>query len=417
MAEPIFRQAALDRMASPERLDAPLRLVSRPQWLILATVAVAIVAAGIWAAVAQVPIKVAANGILIDRSGLVEIVAGDAGRLQTLTIAPGDVVEAGRVVATLGRSEMARQLTDAEDQLAAAEERLARLKQFYDEQEKRESAAENERRVTIQQTQAALNDRLTSLEEKERRVSGLVKQGLARQDALIETQIEIADARERLSGLGDDLTAMGVAAAQRQSRASLAMLDEQRGVDEARRTAERLRSNLTEQQSVRATSEGQVTELRVAVGDVVAAGSPLATLAPINRGDTTQALLYVPAADGKRIRAGMPAEIVPSTVERERYGHMIGEVASVSPLPATAAGMRRVLRNDELVSQMLAGGAPIEVRVDLMRDTKTRTGFAWSSSHGPSGGTSVGTLVDGKVVVGHQPVVGWLVPGIAGSEN
>ncbi len=404
-------------MASPERLDAAVRLVGRPQWLILATVFVGIVVAGVWAVVAQVPIKVAANGILIHRAGLVEIVAGDSGMLQTLSIAPGDVVQAGQVVATLGRSEMARQLTDAEGQLAAAEERLARLKQFYDDQEKRESAAERERRITIQQTQAALRDRLKSLEEKEGRVQSLVDKGLSPRDTLIQTQIEIADTRERLSSLGDDLTTMGVTAAQRQSRASLAILDEQRNVDDARRTAERLRSNLAEEQSIRATGAGQVVEVRVSVGDVVASDSPIATLTPVDHSDAMQALLYVPAADGKRIRAGMPAEIVPSTVERERYGHMIGEVASVAPLPATAAGMRRVLRNDELVTEMLAGGAPIEVRVDLRRDPGTHTGFAWSSSRGPSGGVSAGTLVGGRVVVGHQLVVGFLVPRVAGSED
>ncbi len=404
-------------MASPERLDAPVRLVGRPQWLILATVAAAFVGAGIWAFVVQAPIKVSANGILIDRAGLVEIVASQSGQLLTLAIAPGDVVEAGQVVATLLRSELERELRDAEGQLAAAEERLARLKDFYAQQEERESVAERERLTTIEETHSALSARLASLEEKEERVAALVEKGFAPRDTLIQTQIDVADTRERMSRLSEDATNIRVGAAQRQGRASLAMLDEQRRVDEARRTAERLRSNLAEERNVRARGAGRVVELRVAIGDFVAPGSAIATLTPVHQGDTVQAILYVLAADGKRIRPGMPAEIMPSTVKRERYGHIVGQVAAVAPLPATAAGMRRVLRNDELVSQLLAGGAPIEVRVDLERDPATRTGFAWSASVGPPGGTSVGTLVDGRVVVGHRRVVGWLLPGAAGGED
>jgi HlyD family secretion protein len=124
------------------------------------------------------------------------------------------------------------------------------------------------------------------------------------------------------------------------------------------------------------------------------------------------ALLYVPAGQGKRIRPGMAAEISPSTAERAQYGYIRGRVISVAPLPATAAGMRRVLRNDQLVEQLRVGGAPIEVRVALVRDPTTRTGFAWSASKGPAGEVSVGTLAEGRVVVDHIPVIAWLMPGV-----
>jgi HlyD family secretion protein len=75
MAAPIFRQAALDRMANPERLDAPLRIGSRPHWIVLGAPGAAILVALVWPIVTQSPVKIAASDILIDGAGLVEVVA------------------------------------------------------------------------------------------------------------------------------------------------------------------------------------------------------------------------------------------------------------------------------------------------------------------------------------------------------
>lgn len=417
MAAPIFRQAALDRLASPERLDAPLHLVGRARWLILGGIAAAIVAALLWAVLTQAPVTVAASGILIDRAGLVEIVADEEGQLQSLRIAPGDLVVAGQPVATLARAELGRELGETRDQLADAQGRLARLTALYATQAQRQAGADAERLATIVETRAALSAQLAALTEKEGKIAGLVARGFIRRDQLLETQIAIAGTRERLSKLGEEATGVRVGAVERQGTAGLALLDEQKLVDERRRAMARLRSRLSEQQTIRAQSAGRVVEVKVASGDVVAAGSPIATLAPVARADRLMALLYVPAGQGKRIEPGMPAEIIPSTAERAEYGHVPGRVVSVAPLPATAAGMRRVLRNDQLVEQLLAGGAPIEVRVALARDPRTRTGFAWSASRGPAGSLSVGTLAEGRVVVDHVSVIGWLAPGAFGRER
>jgi HlyD family secretion protein len=107
----------------------------------------------------------------------------------------------------------------------------------------------------------------------------------------------------------------------------------------------------------------------------------------------------------------MRAEIVPTTVERAVHGHIPGRVVSVAPLPATPEGMRRVLQNDQLVQQLIAGGAPIEVRAALERDPAVPSGFRWSASKGPDAEISAGSIVEGEVVVDRTPVIGWLIPG------
>ena len=45
--------------------------------------------------------------------------------------------------------------------------------------------------------------------------------------------------------------------------------------------------------------------------------------------------MYIPLEDRQRLRAGMDTHLLPSTVEREKYGYIEGEVASVAEFAAT----------------------------------------------------------------------------------
>jgi len=411
MAESIYRKAALDRMASPERLDAPLKLVGRPAWLLLGAFAIAIAAALIWAVVTQAPVKVGASGILINRTGLAEIVAGDEGRIETLLVAPGDSVSVGQPVATIARTELTRELEEARSRLLQAQARYARLRDFYQDQDASKAGADSVRLATIAQTRQALQERTQYLQQKAERMAPLVERGFIQRDRLVEVQIDLADARERISNLGESALRVRIDATERSGVARLALLDEQRTIDEQQRLIQRLSARLSDEEVVRSRHAGRITEVKVNAGDVIARGSAIATVAPDDDGSSLVALLYVPAADGKRIEPGMTAEIVPTTVERAVYGHVPGRVVSVAPLPATAEGMRRVLQNDQLVQDLVAGGAPIEVRIALDRDSGNDSGFAWSASRGPRSRISAGSIVRGQVVVDRTPVIAWLIPG------
>lgn len=413
MAESIYRQSALDRMANPERLDASLALVARPTWLLLAAITLAIGFGLIWAIVTQAPVKIQARGILIDRTGLAEVVAADAGRIEAVLVAPGEAVRVGQPVARVARTELSRELTEARAKLADAQARYARLQGFYGSQGAREAGADSIHLSTIGDSRAALVARARFLEEKLGKMNALVGRGFIQKDRMVDVQIELADVREKTANLGESALRVRVDATKRAGETGLALLDEQRVIDEQQRLIARLGARLGDEQLVRSTHDGRVTEIKVNAGDVIAAGTALATVAPEAGSGSLIALLYVPTADGKRIEPGMAAEIVPTTVERAVYGHIRGTVVSVAPLPATAQGMRRVLQNDQLVAELTAGGAPIEVRIALVRDPANPSGFGWSASHGPRTRISAGSGVAGAVVVDRKRVIGMLLPASA----
>lgn len=408
----MFRRLALDKLGSPERTDRPLRLIGAPGWMALTVFFVAVAAGVAFGLGVRAPIKVAGDGLLIDAQGLTEIAAASGGRIRRLEIAPGDVIEAGEVVAVFDRSDLARELDAAQALLEDLRMRAARRATAHEARSMREAEIDGLRRRIARETRTALDERLALLRERAANLAPLAARGTIPAPRLIEAQVAVSDVEERLAALAERDQAITVAAAERAAEREFEQLDDRLAIDQQERAVARLRARLDDAEVLRAQAAGRVVEVQVDPGEVIAAGAALATLGSAQSGRDLEVILFVPPGEGKRIASGMRAEVVPSTVEREVYGHLRATVSAVAPLPATPAGMRRVLRNDQLVRQLSAGGAPIEVRLRLER-APTPTGLSWSASDGPDSGVEAGTLVTGRVVVETKPLIDLVIPGAA----
>jgi hypothetical protein len=150
---------------------------------------------------------------------------------------------------------------------------------------------------------------------------------------------------------------------------------------------------------VRSPRSGRVLELRVNEGAFVQAGTILVSFELAQ--EDLEVVLYLPAADGKKVRPGMDVQVAPSTINRQEYGILKGKVKSVSDFPATVQGMFRVLGSDELVRALSSQGAPVEVRVELTK-AETPSGFQWSSPVGPPTELQGGTFCSATIILGER---------------
>ncbi len=89
---------------------------------------------------------------------------------------------------------------------------------------------------------------------------------------------------------------------------------------------------------------------------------------------------------------------------------MLGRIRQVSGFPASQKGMLRVLQNQDLVTSLSAGGAPISVTADLLADESTFSRYKWSSGKGPDIGIESGTLCTANVVVDSEAPVRLVLP-------
>lgn len=412
MAKQIFRQAALDRLASPERLDRPYRLVTAPVWLALAAIFGAILIVAVWSVFAEAPVKVAGSGIVLPEEGLLEIVADANGRIQTLSLSPGGVVAEGETIATFSRSDLSRDLIQARAELLEAKARLQELTAFFKSADALERAAEDERLATIRQIQSYAARRGTLMRQKIKSLKGLVARKIVIRDRLIDAELQLAEARERLASLDDEAKSIGLGRLKRQNEQKLSIIDEERKVQRLNRQAAKLEGELSEKRVSLSPHSGRVIEVRVNRGDVVSAGSTLATLVPKDL-ETGQILgvLYLAPADGKRIKVGMAVEVEPATVRAAEHGFILAEVVAVSPVPVSLAGMQNTLKNDQLAKELSGGSAPFEIKVRFQTDVNTASGLAWSSSKGPPAAVLPGTSLKAKVIVERKRLIDLLIPG------
>lgn len=416
MARQIYRQAALDRLASPEQLDRPHALASIWGWGAVLALLVAILGVSVWALFSSAPVKVAARGIVLKEGGLVEAVADVGGPIEALEVTTGQSVEAGQPIARFSRVELERTLRAKRAELAGAMSRRARLEAFYSEQDERERSAEDERLASIAEAQVLAERREAMLSKQTEDLARLQGQNVVTNVRLMEGELQLASARERLAELDDETKLLALKRLERRSRYDLALLDEQLKVEALERDVAHLEARLADERAVRSPAAGRIVELKLNPGDVAADGAAVATLEPIDAaGSDAIAILYLQSAVGKRVQPGMQAEISPTAFQPAQYGHILGDVVFVSSVPATAAGMRRVLRNEQLAQQLAGGTAPFEVRVRFRSDPATPSGLAWSSSDGPPGPVAAGALLDAKIVVARRPIADLVFPGLAGA--
>jgi HlyD family secretion protein len=365
----------------------------------------------VWVVGAEAPVKVQGRGIMIAAGGLEQIVANTQGRLKNLTVQPGDLVAVGQVVATFEQAELGRELETAQAKLVDARQRYDQLFEFYRDNDRREAVLERERVETIEQTRALLQERLELLSKKHDGISQLVDRKVITDEELIDAQLELSDVRERLATLDDEEKAIAARKQERLSTQQLELLDEELEIKQHERLSERIQARLNDQLNLVSPHAGRVVEITVNSGEVVEPGRALATIAATDTSDARlTAFLYVNPADGKRIRPGMLTEINPTAFRPEEYGYMLGRVESVSELPATLEGMLRVLKNDQLARELTQAGVPFEVRVSLLPDPDTPSGYRWSSSRGPDAEINAGMLLSARVIVDRVRLISLAIP-------
>jgi HlyD family secretion protein len=407
-----FRQAALDRMASPEQLDQLIQVTRPRAWAALAALAALVGIFGAWGVLGRLTTRVPGQGILLG-GDVYEVVPEWPGRVTVLHVAAGDLVAAGALVAELQQPELAQRLEHAR----------ARARELQDELTYVLATGERERVVLRTHTAGRRASLRQTIEEYEAvlrlldaQVSGqrqLLAQGLVAAEQLIpgqqaytSTRSQLADARAALTQVTMDQLNAEFALEQRE-------VARRQEVHQAERAVSELENELALRSRIHCPYSGRVLEVAVDRGGVVSPGQSLLKLS-LAGGDAgaVRAVLYVAGDDGKRVRPGMTVLVAPATVKPEEFGYLEGTVERIADFPTTPEGMRRVLKNDELVRRLLAIGSPFEVRVAVGRDPAAPSGYAWTSGRGPAIRIGDGTPVRGLVVVEARRPVELVVPGI-----
>lgn len=408
-AAKVFRQAALDRLSSPEQLDRLIAVTGSRDWLAGITLCVLLAVAVVWGVFGTIPTRVKGSGLLIAMGGRVfdAIALGD-GIVAEVYPKAGDKVTKGEVVARIDQPLIEQSLRDARAVLEQRQKdeavRKGQVEKFNVSRRQNNEA----RRRALQEKLTNAQQRVKAIEQQLATEEPMFKQHLITWQTLYEAQQELAAAHQSILDADSEIVQLD---ADEISSHSSNQRDLETGAErlaDAERQVSDLELQLKERERVLSPADGRVTEIRAVAGGRVAAGSAVMS---IESGVTgLQAILYLPPDQGKQVKPGMEVRISPSTVKKDEYGTILGKVVEVSDFPSTAQAMESMLQNEALVSKFSATGPPFAARVDLERDSGTITGYRWSGGRGPPTIISSGTIIEGEVTVHEAAPISYVIP-------
>jgi HlyD family secretion protein len=349
---------------------------------------------------------------LMKSGGIFSVVAPVPGRIADISVSVGDMVREGQVVGRIAQPELV-------EQLQAATLRLNNLRQAHamqlssgDRQLQVQIRALEQQTANLREAIAADEERAKYFSEKVITQQQLVNEGRLVRQTLISSIQNRDDAYEQIRRGRTQLTDIELQILRARSELDIGLQKSSFGVREAENDVAQLERALTSGAEVRSPYTGRIVEVASEQGAIVTRADPLFTLDLTGRTVAgLQALVYVPATDGKRISPGMAVQIAPATVRPEEYGFLLGKVTYVSDLPSTARGMMRVLKNESLVKALTGGETPPhEVHVDLAPDVASPSGFKWTSALGPPMKIQSGTLCEAATIVESRRPIEMVLP-------
>jgi len=288
---------------------------------------------------------------------------------------------------------------------------LESTQQLAIKQSQLEKASLLNQQQTLRSTIKSLQDQTAWLQEKIYNETALLKKGLITRQQLADSRQRLAGVEQQIQNSRNQLEQLNIQNLQTTGQRSGDLESLQKQINEAEAALNILNINLNRDSRVVSLYSGRVLDLGTERGSIVNAGTPLLRIELTgNAVQSLEAIYYIPAQQGGKIRLGMKSQISPSTVKQEEYGMMLGMVTEVSKFPVPEQTMMKTLGNEELVKQFSERGAPIEVHSTLVPDPRTRSGYRWSSSHGPPVQVAAGTLCLGMVTIEEVPPISLVIP-------
>jgi len=398
------------KLASPRRwLDrSTLRLPSLgPRQQLGLVLAVMGGAVGAWAAFWLVPTEVVGKGVLLlpDNAGLLD--ARAAGQVRRLPIRVGERVRRGQVLVELYLPVLEKEL----------EQQRANLREL----ERQNRALDERDRLRLVTEQGSVDTALAKLQADRERYGSLRDtyasklrrlNWLTRREVVAPLSSEVVSTEQGLTTAGVNLDQVRieqkkVLTANQQVKLAIETeaLQRRYAMDDLRRRIRVTEARLAYEGQLHADRDGQLLDLQVIPGQSVSVGQRLGTIGRLPSGLPLRAVSYFAPADARRLRVGMPVEVVPQWNQRGRFGGIVGKVRQVNTLPATEEDISTTIGNPQLAKALVESGPVMRTLIELERDPRSNDGFRWTLSNG----SDVFPVREGLTVESHA-YVEWRTP-------
>jgi len=412
-----FRKKAIERLASPEQLDQLLQVTSPATWLSFLSIAVLLVVAIAWSFFGQIPQKTNGIGILMPQGdprgfSLQEISALKAGLITELSIDEGDRIQKNQIIAQLQPTD----IDDQQDGITELQTRVSNLQNEHDllteldTQALSLAAGQRDREKAglqsiITATTANLRHLRTLADDKER----LTQSGAITVAESVQAASDVAATEANLNGFQHQFAQQDFSYEQLQLDTN--RLQAQRDLELQRLQSQvtLLQEKLQGQSQIHSPFDGVVVQVSAAKGNDVLQGERIAL---IEQENNSQLRLqgYVAIFTGKDIKAGMLAQISPTTIKREEYGFLNGTVSWISDYPEDTDAILNLVEDQELVNRILQQTEiPLQIELVLTPGRGSQQ-YSWTTGAEPPQKLSVGVLSDFSIITESKRPIELVIP-------
>lgn len=403
-------QTSQNKLSSPDELDKLVRITKPSSWILIFTMSAFALIVIVWAIWGSIPQKIYGLGIITSNTGIHRITSVYPGAVAEIFYAQGDTVLEGMTLMRINQPELFSQIQELNLQLKALQfqDSLLNTADFAESSAKAQS-------YKLQQNRAKkeidnLHDRISFYEDKLKKQKELLDKGLitvtefeGTRETIKEFKLQIVSTEQLLKEIDLGQTEWEYAKKSRKTdlTAQISVLTKK---------IENLKEEYERQTLIRSNCDGIIVDQLVSAGDVVSPNASLYVIEEFKTQDNYILELYIPFNSDAKVEVGQLAQVNPFSVNKEKYGQIIGKVLKVNKYPSSTASLMDDLKNDALVNLLNSQGPRYKVIVQLDRDPLTISGFKWSSKYGPPFKVSTGTVCQGSVLVRDKSPLDLIIP-------
>lgn len=404
-----YRSDSLDSLVSSDDLDQASSLIRFRSFLFLVVFAILLSLGVLCCIFIEVPIKVSGPSVVWSNVGVLQVAAKDPGSVHKITVEVGDHVERGQIIAELNQTRIISQYKETIKKMEALEKYVSAIEKLRKEdQEKREGWNEEMSKLAVysmdqnDQRKKFINKRRKTFKELLEDEMITKEQYDSKLDQLYEVnQTIITNQRMMIVDQKEDRSKFSTEERERFEK----ILELERLQSEI----ELLHQQLADEGKLNSPLSGRVIEVTTSVGDYLSPGSPVILVQPDPDISELTFFTFISSEQVKPVKLGMRTELELSAFPSTKYGKLVAEVTSISPIPLSSSALMKVLRNDHLVERITQDGSPFKIGVKILKDSKTGD-LLWSSASDAKRELQVGMVGEGSIITRHERLVWLLLP-------
>ncbi len=395
---------------NPEEMNRMLKITRPRYWISLSALGLLTLVAIIWGIFGSIPQKIDGLGEIVSGKGLHGIISLYSGGVEEVGFDLGEKVKEGDILLHLLQPELRHQLIElnAELDVLRLQDSLLLTRDSKDYPNKMRFYNLEEERLKAELKH--LQDQISFFELKMQQQQDLWDKGLATRENYVEAKNQLSEAHNKHTQTEQAVKTNELDQQSWDYDRQYKQEDYQGQIQILKKKITDLQDDYDRQTIMRSPVNGMIVDKSVSNGDFVNAGTRMMVVEDIGNEKNHLLDLFIPFNSNAVVEPGMKVMIEPFTVNHNLYGWLMGKVVEVNHFVSNTNSIIDELNNPDLVALIEQQGPTYRVKIALITDSSTLSGFQWSNKKGPPYNINTGTLCRASVVVKQKPPIDYIIP-------